>query len=78
MVISWGDILKETIKTFLLDDNNNIVSEDRATHAINQVFDENGNYIREEFLILNGDHGNQGYKELTNEDYEKLRNFFKR
>lgn len=36
-------------KTYFLDDDNNIVESDKATHTIIQELDDNGNLIREVF-----------------------------
>ena len=37
------------IKTYFLDNDNNITTEDKATHVIIQELDENGNLIKETF-----------------------------
>ncbi|MBP5684139.1 MAG: hypothetical protein J6X02_02655 [Bacilli bacterium] len=43
--------MKHTIS--YLDDNNNFVSKEEATHAMIQNFDDNGNFLGEVFEVLN-------------------------
>ena len=40
-------------KVFYLDDDNNIVDEDKCTHVIIQEYDDNGNFISEVFGYTN-------------------------
>ena len=54
-----------------LDDNNNIVDEEHATHAIVRELDENGNLVRETFLVVNNE--NDERMAITNEEYENLK-----
>ena len=48
-----------------LDDNNSVVDREKATHAIIQVYDENGRPVEEVFQRLN--YGPEDIK--TPEDY---------
>ena len=54
-----------------LDDNNNIVDEEHATHAIVRELDENGNLVRETFLVVNNESDER--MAITNEEYENLK-----
>lgn len=40
-------------KTYFLDDNNNIVDQDKATHFMVEDFDEKGELIEETFGMIN-------------------------
>jgi len=67
--------MKHTI--LYLDDNNNFVPKEEATHAIIRRFDDNGNFIGEITQILN--QKEDSFK--TPEDYmsdEQIRDVMKR
>lgn len=56
---------------FYLDDDNNIVSEENATHAIIREYDKSGNLVRENFMVKASERSD----DLSDEDIELLKEF---
>lgn len=56
---------------FYLDDDNNIVSEENATHAIIREYDKSGNLVKENFMVKASERSD----DLSDEDIELLKEF---
>ena len=59
-------------KIYYLDDDNNIVEIEKATHFIMQELDENGNLIKESFGVLNSDN-NINDEEMLEEPSDEIK-----
>ena len=56
---------------FYLDDDNNIVSQENATHAIIREYDKSGNLVNENFMVKTSESSD----EFSEEDLELLKEF---
>ncbi len=63
--------MNEKNEIVYLDDNNNIVEKEVATHAIIREYDENGNLINETFMV-NKNSDTKEELNLTEEEKEFL------
>ncbi len=54
-----------------LDDDNNVISENKATHAIIRELDENDNLVNEIFMVKKDEFDDR--MEITKEEFENMK-----
>ena len=62
------------VKTFYLDDDNNFVSKEEATHFIVQEYDENDNLVKETYGFTKKPWEMQDYNKVVEEPSEEIKN----